>query len=151
MIVWNILHMNNGSVLIMYMQSENYGHYCCLNKISEREVEFFDPYGLYPDKEFKFSNYNINKKMKQDHTYLSYLLYKSPFKLSYNHYKFQQKAPPVQTCGWHCIMRVKHKNLSLKQYKKFMDDGVNQLKSLNLKKPNYDDYVVVSLYDDVFK
>lgn len=147
----HLLHMNNGYVIIMYMQSDVYGHYCCLNKISDREVEFFDSYGLYPDKQLKFSNYNVNRKMKQNHTYLSYLMFKSPYKLSYNHHKFQKKAPPVQTCGWHCIHRVKHKNLSLKQYKQLMDDGVDQLKKLGLKNANYDDYVCVSLYDEIFE
>ena len=147
----HLLHMNDGSVIIMCMQSNNYGHYCCLNKIADNEVQFHDPYGLYPDKQFKFSDYDVNRKMKQNHTYLSWLLYKSPYKLSYNHHKFQQKAKPVQTCGWHCIHRIRNKNLSLEQYKKLMNDEVNKIKKLGIKDANYDDYVCVSLYDDVFK
>ena len=143
--------MNNGSVIIMYLQSDEYGHYCCLNKISDKEVEFFDPYGLFPDKQLKFSDYNVNKKHKQNHTYLSWLLYKSPYKLSFNHYKFQTKTPPTQTCGWHCALRIKHKNLSLKEYKNMMDDGVKKLKNLGLKNANYDDFVVVDMYDEVFR
>ena len=147
----HLLHMNNGSVIIMYMQTEMYGHYVCLNKISDKEVEFFDPYSLFPDKQLKFTDYNMNKKVKQDHTYLSWLMYKSPYKLSYNHHKFQAKNPPVQTCGWHCVKRIQNKKLSLKDYKKMMDNGVKELKDMKLGKVNYDDFIVIDLYDEVFK
>jgi len=148
----HLLHVNNGSVLIMYMQNigGSFGHYTVLNKISDNEVEHFDSYGLYPDKEFKFSDYNVNKKFKQNHTYLSYLLYKSPYKLSYNHHQFQTKIPATQTCGFHCVNRLKYKNLSLKEYKKMADDGVKQLKNLGVKDANYDDWVVVIMYSDIF-
>ena len=149
----HLLHVNNGSVLIMYIQTINgsFGHYTVLNKISDNEVEHFDSYGLYPDKEFKFSDYKVNGKFKQNHTYLSYLMYSSPYKLSFNHYKFQAKTPPTQTCGFHCVSRLNNKHLSLKQYKNLADDGVKQLKKLGLKDANYDSWVVVNLHDDVFK
>jgi len=126
----HLLHMNNGSVIIMYMQNieGSYGHYVCLNKISDKEVEMLDPYGLFPDKQLKFSDYKVNRVHKQDHTYLSWLLYNSLYKLSYNHYKFQKKNPPSQTCGWWCASRIKNKHLSLKQYKKMVDNGVKELK-----------------------
>ena len=70
----HLLHMNNRSVIIMYLGNiqGNYGHYCCLNKINDKEVEMFDPYGYFPDKQFKFSDYKINRTHKQDHTYLSW-------------------------------------------------------------------------------
>ena len=147
----HLLHMNNGSVIIMYMQSDNYGHYCCINKISDREVEFYDPYGLFPDKQLKFSSKDVNRQNKQDYTYLSWLMYNLPYKLSFNEHKFQAKAPPVQTCGFHCSHRIKHKNLPLKQYKALMDNGIKQLKQHTLKNANYDDFVVIDLYDEVFK
>ena len=146
----HLLHMNNGSVIIMYLQNTqgSYGHYCCLNKISDREVEFFDPYGLFPDKQLKFTDFNMNKKVKQDHTYLSWLMYNSPYKLSFNH-KFQKKS--TFSNMWLVVsQRIKNKHLSLKQYKNMIDNGVKQLKQLGLKNANSDDYIVTSLYDDVF-
>ena len=135
----------------MYMQSDNYGHYCCINKISDREVEFYDPYGLFPDKQLKFSSKDVNRQNKQDYTYLSWLMYNLPYKLSFNEHKFQAKAPPVQTCGFHCSHRIKHKNLPLKQYKALMDNGIKQLKQYGLKNANYDDFIVINLYNKVFK
>ena len=134
----------------MYMQTENYGHYCCLNKISDKKIEFFNLYGLYPDKQFKFTDYNINKKIKQNHTYLSWLMYKSPYKLSFNHHKFQTKTPPVQTCGFHCANRIKYKKLKLNVYKDVADQSVKLLKKNGLTSANYDDWVVVNIYDEVF-
>ena len=32
-----------------------------------------------------------------------------------------------------------------------MDDGVKKLKNLGLKNANYDDFVVVDMYDEVFR
>jgi hypothetical protein len=152
----HLLHMNNGSVIIMYMQtspnvaSGGYGHYCCINKISDKEIEFYDPYGLFPDKQLKFSSKDVNKQNKQDHTYLSWLMYNSPYKLSFNEHKFQAKALPVQTCGWFYAHMIKHKSLPLKQYKALMDNGLKLLKT-KFKGGTYDDYIVVNMYDEVFK
>jgi hypothetical protein len=148
----HLLHMNNGSVIIMYLQNNagTYGHYTVLNKISPKVVEHFDPYGLFVDKQLKFSNNQVNEKFKQDSTYLSYLLTNSPYTISYNHHKFQQMTPPTQTCGWHCCLRMRNKNLTLNQYKKMMDDGVKELKQNGLPNANYDSFVVVSLYPEVF-
>jgi len=63
----HLLHMNNGSVIIMYHQTDHYGHYCCTNKLTEKNsfnkkemVEFFDPYGFFPDKQLKYSDYKGN-------------------------------------------------------------------------------------------
>jgi hypothetical protein len=155
----HLLHMHNGSVIIMYHQTENYGHYCCLNKLTEKNelykelIEFFDPYGLFPDKQLNFTDYEMNAKLKQNHTYLSYLMYSSPYKLSFNEHRFQ--GPAVQTCGFHCAHRILYKELLLKEYKKRMDENVKALKKLikqkdkkiSTKAINYDDLVVVTFLD----
>jgi hypothetical protein len=156
----HLLHMYNGSVIIMYHQTENYEHYCCLNKLTEKNesfnkkelIEFFDPYGLFPDKQLKFIDYEMNAKLKQNHTYLSYLMYSSPYKLSFNEHRFQGLA--VQTCGFHCAHRILYKELLLKEYKKRMDTNVKaskklikQKSNLSIKAINYDDLVVVTFLD----
>ena len=34
----HLLHMNNGNVIIMYYQTDNYSHYCCINKLTEKNL-----------------------------------------------------------------------------------------------------------------
>jgi hypothetical protein len=111
-----------GSCLLLYLTDENYGHFCCLNKINKNEVEFFDPYGIFVDNEFEDFEIDehFNKKKNQDRNYLSYLMYKSPYKLSYNEHQFQKKNDDIKTCGRHCGIRMLLKHMPLKEYSKLM-------------------------------
>ena len=165
----HLLYMNNDSVVIMYHQNPTYGHYCCISQLTEKTkwnrakfkknevglVEFFDPYGLFPDKQLKFIDYEASAALKQQHTYLSYLMYHSPYKLSFNEHQFQ--APSfgskggVQTCGFHCAYRILKRGQLLPEYKKELDSNVKYLKKLGIKNANYDDFVVIMLFDRVFK
>ena len=77
----------------------------------------------------------------QSHTYLSYLMYKSPYKLSFNQHRFQ--GANTQTCGFHCANRI----LLLNEHKKWMDSSRKKLKELLNSKSTYDDVVVVNLFD----
>ena len=113
-------------VVILYMhnkiQNGYYGHWCCIFRIDDKNIEFFDPYGIFPDDEL---DYNIStyfrKESGLEYPLLTYLLFYtgSKYKLSYNEYVFQGKN--VSTCGRHCAVRLLNKHLSLKEYKKKMD------------------------------
>jgi hypothetical protein len=105
-----LLYIHNGSVIIMYHQTENYGHYGYLNKLTEKHdyhkkknvnqrnrcgviqelIEFFDSKSLFSDRQLKFTDYEMNAKLKQNHIYLSYLMYSSSYKLNFNEHHFLQ-------------------------------------------------------------
>ena len=159
----HLLHINNGNVIIMYHQTETYGHYCCISQLTEKNkwnrpkfkknevglVEFFDLYGLFPDKQLGFTNYEASAALKQQHTYLSYLMYHSPYKLSFNEHQFQS-GKNVQTCGFHCAYTIINRWQLLPEYKKDLDSSVKRLKKYGMKNANYDDYVVIMLFDQIF-
>lgn len=102
-----------GACIILFLTKENYGHWCCLFKINDKLLEFFDPYGYMPDEELQFSNGN-----KQP--LLTKLLLRSKYDISYNHYRFQKMKPDVKTCGRHVAIRLLCRDLNLDQYIKFI-------------------------------
>lgn len=144
-----LLDHNGGKVIILYLQTDSYGHWTTLikttikNKKNDNEcVEWFDPYGLFPDDEFEFSSPEMNEKHKQDYKYITQLLRESPYILSYNHYKFQEKAHNVATCGFWCVNRINNSTLTLEQYKKMIDTNLKMDKELKTR----DDVVVILEY-----
>lgn len=106
---------NNGAFIVLYETERNYGHWCACIKINNNLVEFFDPISTKPDKEFL----HIPKEYKKN-PYLSHLMKESPYKLSYNHYKFQKDKEGISTCGRWCALRVILKNMSLDDFKKLV-------------------------------
>ena len=106
-----------GACVILYLTRQNYGHWCCVFKLDNNSVEFFDPYGLFPDEELKFRmDPNFRKRSHEDIPMLSYLLDSSPYNLSFNHHKFQKRISDVKTCGRHTAMRLICRNISLDDY-----------------------------------
>ena len=124
----------NGAFCVLYETDENFGHWVAVIKINDKLVEFFDPLSSKPDGEFAFIS-NTYKKQP----YLKHLLKESPYKLSYNQYKFQKNKLGVNTCGRHCALRMLLKHLSLEQYKKL----------LTTKKYDYD-FMVTLLTEMLF-
>ena len=110
-----------GACIILYLTRKNYGHWTCVFKVDNNTIEHFDPYGLYIDEELNFNMDPYFRKVSgQDFPHLSFLLYNSPYNLSFNQYKFQQKIKDVSTCGRHTGMRLILRNLNLNDYKKLI-------------------------------
>lgn len=129
------------SAIILYESKPNYGHWTCIFK-HKNTVEFFNSYGSSPNSDEGFPDQCLNYipddfriASNQVHTYLSHLMYNSPYKLTYNEYPFQSHEQGIKTCGRHVAMRLLYSNLSLKKYKELMD---KLSKKLNM---DYDDVV----------
>ena len=112
----------NKSILILYLQNKNFGHWTCINKLSDNLIEFFDPYGFIIDQELKFNTKKKNKLLDQSSPILSKLLINSKYKLSYNEFSFQDNGSNINTCGRHCVVRMNNLGLSLLKYKSVFDD-----------------------------
>lgn len=108
------------------VKPNKYGHWCALFQVDDGVLEFFNPYGGYPDDSLKYIPMNVRKTSNQFHTHLSNLLYKSPYELTYNEFPFQDKNPNIKTCGRHTSVRLAFRNMDLYEYKNFLD----QLKKL---------------------
>lgn len=116
---------------LLYESKPNYGHWCCMTlrdqphkskkpkAESKRLLEFFDPYGGFPDTQLKHISVEFRKESNQDVPYLSTLLYEagSKYSLSYNEFQFQKLKEGVADCGRWCSVRIMLKELPLREFK----------------------------------
>ncbi len=117
----------HGACFILFESKPYYGHWCALIKLDDNNIEFFDPYGSYPDDSLDYIPEKFAKESFQDHPYLSYLMMKSPYQLSYNEHAFQKKGPNIKTCGRWSATRIALKDLSLEQFTKMFLRGSDKL------------------------
>lgn len=114
----DLLHPYN-QVVILYETSEGYGHWVCLYS-ENGKITFFDSYGLKPDEELKFIPKYFRKENDTDYPLLTYLLYQSGYKVEYNQHRLQKSLRDVNTCGRHCIVRLKYKEIPIDTYAKIL-------------------------------
>jgi hypothetical protein len=123
--------------ILLFEARKNYGHWVCIFKLNENTVEFFNPYGGFPDDSLKFINQDFRKETHQDIPILSQLMIDSRYKLTYNEFIFQQHSKDIKTCGRHCVVRLLFRDLSLYEYEellKYISDQTNL---------NYDEIVTL--------
>lgn len=111
------------AVFLLYQQDKSYGHWVALfkrtNKKGNVEIEHFCPYGTMIDDPLLWTTKSKRKELHMDYPYLSKLLLKAPrnYEIIYNQYPFQKMGKGINTCGRHAVMRLRHKDLSLNEYK----------------------------------
>lgn len=107
---------NNNACVILYETKPNYGHWCCIFKLNDEMVEFFDPYSIFPDKQIELINDEYREKSNQNYPYLTKLMVESPYILSYNHYPFQKYAKGINTCGRWVALRLLFRFMDLESF-----------------------------------
>lgn len=126
------------AIFLLYETRKDYGHWVAVFQHNKTTVEFFDPYGIFPDEELYWTNVHTRKMLGQDVPYLSSLLLKSKYpNLEYNNYKFQKEGSDINTCGRWSALRIALRDMSLEDFKKnFLgknsDDLVTILTSFDL-------------------
>ena len=118
--------------IILYEEDENIGHWVGLLKY-DNLYEFFEPYGLMPDKELAWVSLKTRRTLNEATPYLSNMLKQERY--IHSHIKYQDLDSFVQTCGSHTVRRIYRlltNNMGLDEYHNF----VKKLKEEN--KFNYD-------------
>lgn len=108
-----------GSCFLLYEAKPNYGHWCCLNKLDENTIEYFDPYGKFVDDTLYNIPMNFRKISNQYYPHLTWLLYNSGYNIDYNEYPFQKHEKDIKTCGRWCAMRIICKFMKLNTFAKY--------------------------------
>lgn len=126
-----------GACVILFEARPNYGHWVCIFKLNNSTIEFFNPYGGYPDDSLDHIPDDFRDKTNQCYPYLSKLILDSPYELTYNEFDFQEKKGEIKTCGRHCVVRLSLRNLSLYKYKDLLDKLSKKMKL------NYDGIVTL--------
>ena len=117
----------NCGYIILFRENPNFGHFCCL--INHNGIlEFFDSYGLKPDRELDWNSARINRQLCQDKPYLSRIMRSFPGKLEYNEHHLHGDGEHDQTCGRWCGMRCLLSGMSLLQFVKvihYLSKGIH--------------------------
>lgn len=107
-----------GACFLLFEAKPRYGHWCCLFKLDDNTIEFFNPYGGYPDDSLNLIPLHFRMVSNQYYPYLSWLMINSKYDLTYNEHKFQKRAKNTKTCGRWCATRILFRNISLKDFTK---------------------------------
>jgi len=114
--------------LILY-ELARVGHFCCVFENSEG-INFFDPLGMFPDKELKMADPAYVQSMHHDFSYLDKLLSETNKSVIYNQYKLQSHH--TSTCGHWCGVRMICSEIHCDDFKKCFN-GVKDRDSLIVK------------------
>lgn len=108
-----------GACFLLYESRLHYGHWCCLIRYNNL-LEFFDPYGGFPDSQLNYINPDFLRESGQDNQWLTRLLVDDScqYDLSYNDHPFQHMKEGVATCGKWSALRMTLKELPLAEFKK---------------------------------
>ena len=136
--------LSNGPVIILYETTKNYGHWCSIWMNKKKSIEFFDPYGIIPDLELKYSSKVFRKQNGTDFPHLTALFIICTYNIEYNNYKLQKMDKNISTCGRWNINRILNKNKSVDEYAKYILDLCKKYK---LKK----DDLIVKLTENLIK
>jgi hypothetical protein len=124
-------------VVLLYEDSPNKGHWVCVCKYRPY-IEFFDSYGGSPDSQLGWVPCPIRKQLNQSKPYLTDLFNKCKNPVIYNPIKYQDDEDDVNTCGRHCVFRIKN----LIDKRKTLGEYYLLMKELKDKtKMNYDEIV----------
>lgn len=102
----------HGAVILLYETKENYGHYTALHYDNTGNLEFFDSYGIPPDGELKYAEYNLDEGVP----YLTRLLKKYDKPINYNKVRLQRFIKDVNTCGRWTSCRIRMNQIPLTQF-----------------------------------
>ena len=108
-------------ILFLYQMTSLYnGHWTILlRNRNMKHIHFFDSYGMKIDKELNYVSKNIKKMIGADNKYLSKLLRKGNYTVTFNNCKYQKDGVNIQTCGRHCILRALNMNIDEDFYHDF--------------------------------
>lgn len=110
-----------GYCILLYETRDHFGHWTLIFKLDDKNICFFDSYGLKPDDQLRY----IPKYFKQINNinipYLTYLLYYSNYNVEYNEFKFQEYKKDINTCGRHILCRLVFNDKNIYQYKNILD------------------------------
>ncbi len=117
-----------GACIILFEAQPKYGHWCCIFKVSDNLLEFFNPYGGYPDDTLNNIPIDFRKISHQEQPHLSLLMLDSPYDLSYNEFRFQKHGADIKTCGRWCAVRLAFRFLSLDEFYDMIKQLTKKLK-----------------------
>ncbi len=127
-----------GRCVILYIWAKNpepFGHWQCVFKNKNGNIEVFDSFGSWIDSFLNKIDKNFRINTGQNYKYLTKLLYDSGYNVEYNDKKLQDSNS--STCGKWCVLRMMMNKLNI--------DEFNKLFSKNTKK---NDLIILEIFSN---
>lgn len=104
-----------GAMCLLYETKARYGHWVAVFKIDSETYEFFDPYAIVPDGEFKFVGAGVADEEHQKPFVLSKLIESAAqtARVIYNQRQLQSYSENSDCCGRWCALRIRKKTMPL--------------------------------------
>lgn len=117
----------HGRCIMLYLTEPKVGHWVTMLR-KGNNIEFYDPYGFKPDTQGSKLNISkaTNKYFRQDENRLVNMITDAGYKLQYNKKRAQEYKSGVNTCGRWCVLRLIHKDKSLKQFNSMLNSITNE-------------------------
>jgi hypothetical protein len=104
----NLIFDSLGRCIVFIPLSKTFGHWCCLLKRKNNIIDWFDPYGIAPDKEKDWISKDVLIKLHEDKPLLTNLLRKANAqfgsRIMYNRHHWESEKPGISTCGRWCVL-----------------------------------------------
>ena len=115
--------LKDDSCVILYENKPRNGHWVCLvRKYDKGTIEFYDSYGLFPDKQKDHMNKRFLRDTQQTYNKIAELLWnaRDRYRVEFNNHRLQKWCKDIATCGIHVVARIKLKGMTIDQYKAFL-------------------------------
>ncbi len=119
-----------GKVVILYFWRKFFGHWICVFKNVNGNVEVFDSLGSWIDDNLKDINKSFRKETDQDYKYLTKLLYDCDCDVEYNDVKLQGNKST--TCGRWVTYRLRRDDLTIEEFQDLFKNKKNKDKEIIL-------------------
>lgn len=119
-------------VVLLYETAPNWGHWVCLLRDPKNkfQVDFLDPYSIFPDDELLWISERNRQRLGEKENRLSNIMMDwidQGGTVDYNTAKLQAEGKDVNTCGYHCVVRLFRDDLTPTQYTKWIKKSAKTL------------------------
>lgn len=110
------------SVILLYEDSPNRGHWVAVAKSAEDTITYFDSYGGAPDAPLSWTPKDRRIQLGAGRPLLTLLFDKAPEQVVYNKVKYQRVSEKVNNCGRWCVLYILKMmaGLDLNQFHKYV-------------------------------
>ena len=111
----------------LFLTKDGFGHWCCVFRRND-EIELFDSYGIPPESEHKFASKHMLQHLKERKSFLLDMCKEKKWSIVHNSTRLQSWHG-AETCGRHCIERVRKGDVDIKTYVKWLQTVSKEAKT----------------------
>ena len=106
------------ALVYLFLTSDGFGHFCCVMRRGD-VVELFDSYGIKPESEHSFVSEEMLQHLGERDDYILDLCKRNGWSVVHNTKCLQGRE--AETCGRHCVSRIRKEALPIKDYVRWLE------------------------------